>query len=384
MRRATITTGSPTPNLLEKMKNILLLITILILLLPLPVFASNVPEEPVGSVNDPEPAQSGPAGNDPAAAEALSDLYAVVDELRSELAERDETEPPAERPTQPETTADRSAPRLMATDYQLDTGFLSPGKQGKLTVVLTNTNQKRAVANLKLTLTDDTGDLLQEGMNTRYVGALGAGRAYTLEVVLSARHNAAVGRHSLTLTADYEDGDFQSYSSSDTLYVDVRQTAELSFSGAELPARVVEGDTVTVTLTLMNTGKAQLSNCKADLDVKGLPGVGTAFGGDLAPGESKTVSANLRAQPEKPGAVKGTVTVTYEDEYGQTYTKTAEVSTVIEKKVEVAAAPAQEQKKALPWWLYGGAGLLLGCGAAFGVTYAVFAAKQRKQDELRL
>ena len=284
---------------------------------------------------------------------------------------------PAEPETEPPTTADRSAPRLMATDYQLDTGFLSPGKQGKLTVVLTNTNQKRAVANLKLTLTDDTGDLLQEGMNTRYVGGLGAGKSYILEVVLSARHSAAVGRHSLTLTAE-------SYSSSDTLYVDVRQNANLSFSGAELPARIVEGDTVTVTLTLMNTGKAQLSNCKADFDVKGLPGGGTAFGGDLAPGESKTVSANLRAQPEKPGAVKGTVTVTYEDEYGKTYTKTADVSTVIEKKVEVAAAPVEEQEKTLPWWLYGSAGLLLGAGAAFGVTYGVFSSKQRKQDELRL
>ena len=303
------------------MKNTLLLITILILLLPLPVFAASVPEEPVGLVNEQEPAKSVPTGNDPATAEALSDLYDVIDSLRQELAERDMTEPPTERPTPPETTADRSAPRLMTTDYQLDTGFLSPGKQGKLTVVLTNTNQKRAVANLKLTLTDDTGDLLQEGMNTRYVGALGAGKSYTLEVVLSARHNAAVGRHSLTLAAEYEDGEFQSYSSSDTLYVDVRQTAELSFSGAELPAKIVEGDTVTVTLTLMNTGKAQLSNCRADFDIKGLIGGGTAFGGELAPGESKTVSANLRAETEKYGAAKGTVTVTYEDEYGKTYTK---------------------------------------------------------------
>ena len=219
------------------------------------------------------------------------------------------------------TTADRSTPRLMVTEYSLDTGALSPGETGKLTVTLKNTNNRRAIFNLKLTLTDDSGDLIQNGMNTRFVNAVYAGGTYTLEAEFTARHNAAVGRHSLTLAAEYEDGEFQSYSSSDTLYVDVRQTAELSFSGAELPAKIVEGDTVTVTC---------------------------------------------------------------EDEYGKTYTKTADIATVIEKKVEVAAAPVEEQKKTLPWWLYGSAGLLLGGGIAFGITYGVFAAKQRKQDELRL
>lgn len=286
--------------------------------------------------------------------------------------------------TEPPTTTDRSAPRLMVTEYSLDTGFLTPGTAGKLTVTLKNTNNKRAVFNLKLTLSDDSGDLIQSGMNTRFINAVYAGGTYTLGAELTARHSAAVGRHSLTLTTEYEDEEFQSYSSSDTLYVDVRQTADLSFSGAELPAKVVEGDTVTVTITLMNTGKAQLSNCKADFDVKGLLGGGTAFGGDIAPGESKTVTANLRAQSEKLGATNGKITVTYEDEYGKTYTKTADLSTVIEKKVEVAASPVEEQKKTLPWWLYGSAGMLLGGGMAFGVTYGVFSAKQRKQDELRL
>ena len=46
-------------------------------------------------------------------------------------------------------------------------------------------------------------------------------------------------------------------------------------------------------------------------------------------------AVRLITWPEKPGAVKGTFTVTYEDEYGQTYTKTAEVSTVMRP----------------PWWL---------------------------------
>ncbi len=202
------------------------------------------------------------------------------------------------------TAVDRSAPRLMVTDYSLDSGVLMPGAAGKLTVTLKNTNNKRAIVNLKLTLSDDSGDLIQNGMNTRFVNAVYAGGTYSLEAELTARHSAAVGRHSLTLTTEYEDEEFQSYSSSDTLYVDVRQTADLSFSGAELPAKIVEGDTVTVTLTLMNTGKAQLSNCKADFDIKGLLGGGTAFGGALAAGAGKPVTADLRAQSGARGATE--------------------------------------------------------------------------------
>ena len=291
---------------------------------------------------------------------------------------------PTEPEPAPETTADRSAPRLMTTAYALDKDFLSPGESAKLTVTLTNTNKKRAAANLKLTLTDESGDLEIGGMNTRFVGALGAENTYSFEISLTAAHSAAVGRHSLTLTAEYEDGDFQSYSSADTLYVDVRQPAELSFSGAELPERIVEGDTVTVTVELMNTGKARLSNCRADFEIPRLVGGDTAFGGDLAPGESKAVSANLRADPEQIGETKGKIIISYEDEYGKTYTKTADAFTEIEKKVEAAAAPAQAKKKTLPWYLFGSAGIILGGGAAFGVTYGIFAAKQRRQDELRL
>ena len=357
------------------MKTIWLMISVCLLLCFAPVVraADAQLEEPPAQAA--EEAAEGASGEE-AAGEETPEPETVVVYVTVPAEPEPETDPP--------TTADRSAPRLMATDYSLDTGVLTPGEAGKLTVTLKNTNNKRAIFNLKLTLSDDSGDLIQEGMNTRFVNAVPAGGTYTLEAALTARHNAAVGRHSLTLTAEYEDGEFQSYSSSDTLYVDVRQKAELSFSGAELPAKIVEGDTVTVTLTLMNTGRAQLSNCRADFDIKWLLGGGTAFGGDLAPGESKTVSANLRAQPDKLGATKGKITVTYEDEYGKTYTKTADVSTVIEKKVEIAAAPVEEQKKTLPWWLYGSAGLLLGGGAAFGVTFGVFSAKQRKQDELRL
>ena len=366
------------------MRIILLLITISVLLFPVPAFAADVPEEPVGLFNEPESAQPVSANYDPTMAEALSDLYDVIDGLRRELAERDQTEPPTERPTQPETTADRSAPRLMVTDYSIDTGFLSPGTQGKLTVNLTNTNRKRAVSNLKLTLTDDSGELTQEGMNTRYVGGLDAGKTYVLEVLLTASHSAAVGRHSLTLTAEYEDADFQSYSASDTLCVEVRQPARLSFDGAVLPAKTVQGDTVTVTVNLMNTGKSALYNCKVDFAVEGLSSGGSAFAGELAAGESRPASANLRVSSEKTGKVKGRITVSYEDAYGKPYTQSADVETVIEKKVKAAAAPQTETKKNNPWWLFLCAGAAAGAVPALAVPAAIRAARQRNEDEKRL
>ena len=108
-----------------------------------------MPEEPAG--DDPTFVEEYIAPSTDASPESLAGLYELIGELRSEMAERDKTEPSTQRPAQPETTADRSAPRLMAADYSLDTGFLSPGTEGKFTVLLKNTNPKRGIFNLKLT-----------------------------------------------------------------------------------------------------------------------------------------------------------------------------------------------------------------------------------------
>lgn len=286
----------------------------------------------------------------------------------------------------PKETAAPTQPRLMVTEYAVENDWIAPGEQRKLTVTIKNTSSSANVRNLKLTLSDESGELLFDGLGTAYPNKLSAGKTYSWEITLSAVPTAQSGTHNLSVLMEYEDAEGNAYTASDTLRVIVRQSVALTWDGAALPARIVQGETESVAVNLMNTGKSPLYNCAIRFDVDGLTSGGSVFVGEIPSGESKSGSANLRAAAEKEGKVSGTLTITYEDAYGEVHEEVIDVSTEIAKKVEQAAAQAEkeEENKNTLWWLFLLAGLLVGGGAGFGIPFAIHARKQRKEDEERL
>jgi hypothetical protein len=134
----------------------------------------------------------------------------------------------------------------------------------------------------------------------------------------------------------------------------------------------------------MNTGKCKIRNLKIDFDIPNLESGGTTFVGEIEASESGTGSANLRATNTL-GETKGTITISYEDEFGEEYTKTVDVETVIEKKVEVKTDEDERNEKKNPqWWLFLLGGTLLGGGIGCAIPLSINSRKQRKEDELRL
>ncbi len=298
--------------------------------------------------------------------------------------------PPEEKPTEETeeepTTEDNSTPRFMVTGYELSEKSLSPEKTAVLKVIFKNYSTTKALYNIKFSLTDPSGDILTVGMPTKYVKSIYAGSSYTWEIELKAINTASIGQHDLQITAEYEDKNFGSYSSSDTVRIDVKQSVKLSYSGAILPKKVIQGDTQTVTLELMNTGKSRIYNCTLDFDIEGMQSGGSVFVGNIEPAQSAQGSANLRVDSDSLGEVTGKITITYEDDYGKECKKTVDVSTVIEEKVEqVATTTEDEKEKKNPlWWLFILIGLAVGGGAGFGIPWLINDKKQRKEDDLRL
>lgn len=287
--------------------------------------------------------------------------------------------------TEEETKENNSSPRLMVTGYEVENDFISPDSSATLKVTIKNTNPNKAVSNIKLTLSDESGEIKPDGMGTKYVSAIAAGGEYVWTVKLSAANTAAANEHKLNLSMEYEDENHSPYSASDTLLVQVRQAASLDYSGAQLPVKVIQGNVTTVTLTLMNTGKSTLYNCMFEFSVDGLNGGGSTFVGTINAGESGTGNANLRVSEEILGKVSGTLTIIYEDDYGEKYTKTVDVQTVIEEKVEPSDIIAEEEEKQNNlWWVFLLIGLAVGGGLGFGIPHAINSSKQRKEDEKRL
>ena len=108
------------------------------------------------------------------------------------------------------------------------------------------------------------------------------------------------------------------------------------------------------------------------------------FVGNIESAQSGTATANLRVDSNFEGEVKGKITITYEDDYGEVYTDTVDVLTVIEKKVEQIEIKEEPEKNNSLWWLFILIGLALGGGLGFGIPWLINDKKQRKEDDLRL
>lgn len=289
----------------------------------------------------------------------------------------------SEKQEEPESI-DNSQPRLMVVSYEIEDGFISPEETKKLTVTLKNMHASKAVSNIKLSISEDADEIRVTGMGTKYVSSISAGGYYSWVVEIRAVHTATVGEHKLNFSCEYEDSNGSGYSANDLIRLEVRQPAELSFDGVKLPVKVVQEETVTLNINLMNTGKTPLYNCKVDFDIEGLDAGGSSFVGVIEAQQNSTASANLLVASNKTGEIKGTVTITYEDTFGNEYTLTHDVKTVIEKKVIKAQKEEKEEKKNPLWWLFLSGGLLVGGGLGFGIPFAINSKKQREEDEKRL
>ncbi len=82
--------------------------------------------------------------------------------------------------------------------------------------------------------------------------------------------------------------------------------------------------------------------------------------------------------------LKGTVTISYEDEFGKAYSEKVDVSTAIEEKKEVAEEKRKDEQNNPLWWLFLIAGIAAGGALGFGIPAIIRSNKQRKEDERRL
>lgn len=283
-----------------------------------------------------------------------------------------------------ETTQDASQPRLMVTEYKVENGYITPSKETNLEIKLKNYSNKKSLCNVKLSISDESGEIKTKGMPTAYVERIYAGDTYVWKIPLTASATAQIGEHKLTVTAEYEDKYYTPYTATDTLNVTVKQSVGLDYDGIILPAKVIQGDTNTMEVTLMNTGKTDIRNAKLTFDIENMETGGTLFIGEIAAGQSATGSANLRVSSDKTGEVSGIVTLSYEDAFGESYSKEIEVSTIIEKKVETEKTEEKEKSKYPLWWLFIIVGLAVGGTIGFAIPTAIHNSKQRKEDELRL
>ena len=331
---------------------------------------------PASSVQDTPPEQpSAQEPAEPARTESAepSEVSAVNEPSASDSAQDDSVQPTQQQHIY--------QPRLMVTGYTVENDFLQPDTSGKITVTFKNMSRDTDISNIKLSFREPSGQLIFDGIASLYVDTIQAQDSYKWSFDAKAAKTAQSGEVTASVSAEYEDESGGSYSVSEDIRITVRQTVSLRYDGAQLPLKAVQGETVSISVNLMNTGKSVLRNVMLSFDVAGLTTGGSVLAGTIESGETKNSNANFNVSKDITGDVEGKLTITYEDDYGQTYEQTAPLSTLIVEKVETAQKNPEEEKKPSYTWLFLLIGAIAGGGAGFGVCTLINNLKQRKIDE---
>lgn len=291
----------------------------------------------------------------------------------------------AKKPTKKKTTQNASRPQLIVTSYSLDGKYVSPSKSANLSVILKNESKDKFIKNLKLTISEEKNDIKFK-RETFFVDEIKPKGTYTLNIKLTAAKTAEIGEHKLVLASTYEDKYFTSFESSDNVLINVKQKTALDYDGIILPKKLTQDDTATMEVNLMNTGKSAIRNAKISFDIDGLETGGVLFIGMIKAGESKTGSANFQVSSSKLGDVKGTATLSYEDDFGKSYSESISLSSTIIKKKAVKSDSDMDKKKSKfsLWWLFLLIGLAIGGGVGAIIPISINQSKKRKEDDLRL
>lgn len=281
-----------------------------------------------------------------------------------------------------EETQNASQPRLMVSSY--DCPVLTPSEEQTVKIIFKNYSKDKAVYNIKFSALDESGDIRADGVSTKYVDKIKAGGTYEWRLPVTVAKTAASGEHKITVAAEYEDEYYTPFTSSDTLAVTVAQSVGLEYDGVVLPQKVTQGETASITVDFMNTGKSVVRNCCIKFDVDGLQTGGVLFAGEIAAGSNTQCTANFSVSKDKLGEVSGTATISYEDELGNKYSETADLSTVIETPPDDTKKEEEEKSKYPLWWLFLIVGIAAGGAVGFAIPVAVHSRKQRLEDEKRL
>jgi hypothetical protein len=238
----------------------------------------------------------------------------------------------------PSTAAQAAAtdgkyPKLMVEDYALEQTSLLPGEETTVTISIRNTNSAKSARNIRLSFKDDAGEILPVKTVSGIIPYLGAGDAVEWQIDLFALETAKDAPHTLNIRMEYEDKQGNSLTAEDMILIDVVQPVRLEYTEPDMPARVTQGDTFSLSMTLMNMGKGAVYNALLTYDIEGLATGGSVLAGTLEPGISKEAATNLRVNSDAIGDVSGTIQLSYEDSRGKYYETVLPVSTVIEEKV---------------------------------------------------
>ena len=241
---------------------------------------------------------------------------------------------------------------------------LSVGEEGEIRVTLANPCAAVNMEDLELKISDCTGHILPRSAESVSVGDLSIGESVTVSYPVTVLEKASVVPHVLRLELSWTAlGQPASFSGSYT--VPVKQEIRLEQGGLKMAPSVTAGDSLSVTLPLMNMGKADIVNTLATVTMPGVAERQSVLVGTIQPGETRQAQLILSPARDLEGSFDGELAVECTDEDGNAFSFTLPLHLDVTAPVQAApAAVGFETKQAektppVVWVLAGGCGFLL-------------------------
>ena len=221
---------------------------------------------------------------------------------------------------------------------------LDVGTDGSLSLTITNPTTTQSIMDGEITVTDSNGEILMSGSNRFSVPEILPGKSETVTIPMTVKGNASISQHTLEVKFNYKvlgkDAEWK-----ETFTVPVTQSIRLEQGGLQLPTAIA-GELGNMTLPLMNMGNGELRNVLVKLEMDGVLDAQSVLVGTMAAGETKQAKLTFTPKLDSVGTHSGTVTITCEDAYGNTFFQTLEVTLTVDEPIpEEELEPEEEKEK---------------------------------------
>lgn len=259
------------------------------------------------------------------------------------------------------------------------------GEDGMITITLTNPCKTVPFEQPVLMISDSAGDIIPKRSGVMYLDDLAPGETVTVQFPMTVLPKASVSPHIVRLDMNWKAlGQAADQSENHTL--PVTQEIRMEHGGLRMADSVVAGDVLTLTLPVLNRGKADIIDVMVTLEMPGVVERQSVLVGRIAPGETKNAQLSITPGKHLEGGFSGTITVTATDNDGNPAEISLPVALSVEKPVQYdeSSMQAAQEEPANPVIMYalsaGCAVLLITCI----VQGAVLRRKIRKLEEDRL
>ena len=226
-------------------------------------------------------------------------------------------------------------------------GNLDVGTDGSLSLTISNSTTTQSIMDGEITVTDSNGEILMSGSNRFSVPEILPGKSETVTIPMTVKGNASISQHTLEVKFNYKvlgkDAEWK-----ETFTVPVTQSIRLEQGGVQLPTAIA-GELGNMTLPLMNMGNGELQNVLVKLEMDGVLDAQSVLVGTMAAGETKQAKLTFTPKLDSVGTHSGTVTITCEDAYGNTFSQILDVTLTVDEPIpEVELQQEEEKEKISP------------------------------------